>query len=108
MIRKILQRASNIAHSISHFGHLGKVAATRSFLRRERRKLLVKLGEKALSWLEKHPEEAPELQRVATQIQKIDELLSREDYGGGEGVNFQGSPPERPSKRSASKKSQSR
>jgi hypothetical protein len=88
MIRKFLQRASNIAHSLGHFGRLGKTAATRSFLRKERKKLLVKLGERAMTWLEEHPESSPDLQRVVAQIRKIDELLSREDYGGGKGVDF--------------------
>ncbi|HKX12632.1 MAG TPA: hypothetical protein VJP40_05720 [bacterium] len=88
MIRKFLQRASNIAHSLGHFGRLGKTAATRSFLRKERKKLLVKLGEKAMNWLEQNPESSPDLQRVVAQIRKIDGLLSREDYGGGNGVDF--------------------
>ena len=102
MIRKFIQRASNIAHSLGHFGRLGKIAATRSFLKKERKKLLVKLGERAMVWLEEHPESSPELQRVVAQIRKIDELLSREDYGGGGGVDF--SRPENEAKAKATKR----
>lgn len=99
MIRKILQRASNIAHSLGHFGRLGKVAATRSFLRKERKKLLIKLGERSMLWFESHPESSPELQRVVAQLRKIDEMIAREDYGGEEGVTFSKSP-EKPANRS--------
>ncbi|HCU23857.1 MAG TPA: hypothetical protein DF383_02475, partial [Deltaproteobacteria bacterium] len=82
IIRKILKQASGIAYSLSHFGRLGKVAATRSFLRRERKKLLLKLGERTMHWLERHPGTSPDLQRVVSQIHKIDVMLSRKDYGG--------------------------
>jgi len=88
IIRKILKRASGIAYSLSHFGRLGKVAATRSFLRKERKKLLLKLGESSMHWLERHPESSPDLQRVVAQIHKIDALLSSKDYGGEKGVEF--------------------
>ena len=98
MIRKFLQRASSIAHSLGHFGRLGKTAATRSFLNKERKKLLVKLGEKSMAWLEHHPEVSPDLQRVVAQIRKIEAMLAREDYGGQEGVTFT-KPPEKPTRR---------
>ena len=88
IIRKIIQRASNIAYSLSHFGRLGKVAATRTFLGKERKKLLLKLGESTMRWLELHPESSPDLQRIVSQIHKIDSMLSRQDYGGENGVEF--------------------
>ena len=88
MIRKILQRASTWAHSLSHFGNLGRVAAQRSFLRREKKKLQVKLGDKVAEWVKTHPEAPPEVKRIVGQIHKIDALLAKLDFGGEGGVDF--------------------
>lgn len=88
MIRKIIQRASTWAHSLSHFGKLGRTAAQRAFLQKEKKKLLVKLGERVVEWVKDHPEAPPEVKRVVEQIHKIDRLLSREDYGGKDGIDF--------------------
>lgn len=93
MIRKILKRASNWAHSLSHFGSLGKVAATRAFLRKERKKLLVKLGERVVLWVQEHPEAPAEVKRAVEQILKIDALLAKEDFGGENGVDFHAGDP---------------
>jgi len=106
MIRKILQRASTWAHSLSHFGKLGRSAAQRSFLKKEKRKLLVKLGERASEWVNEHPEAPPEVRRVVEQIQKIDTMMAKLDYGGREGVDFTASgenSKKRPAKRRVSK-----
>ncbi|MCE9624615.1 MAG: hypothetical protein K8R69_04035 [Deltaproteobacteria bacterium] len=106
MIRKILQRASNWAHSLSHFGKLGRSAAQRAFLKKEKRKLLVKLGERTAEWVHTHPEAPPEVRRVVEQIQKIDAMMSKLDYGGKEGVDFAASDEgskKRPAKRRASR-----
>jgi len=106
MIRKILQRASTWAHSLSHFGKLGRTAAQRSFLKKEKRKLLVKLGERVSQWVQDHPEAPPEVRRIVGQIQKIDAVLAKLDYGGEEGVDFVQGETEtkkRPAKRRLSK-----
>ncbi|MCC7343832.1 MAG: hypothetical protein IT573_02760 [Deltaproteobacteria bacterium] len=94
MIRKILQRASSWAHSLSHFGNLGRTAATRAFLRKERKKLLMKLGERAVLWVQDHPEAPAEVRRAVEQIRKLDALLSKRDFGGENGADFV--PPPKP------------
>lgn len=88
MIRKILKRAANWAHSLSHFGRLGKTAANRAFLRKEKKKLLVKLGEGVVEWAKHHPEAPHEVKRIVEQIHKIDGMLSKLDFGGEDGVDF--------------------
>ncbi len=106
MIRKILQRASNWAHSLSHFGKLGRTAAQRSFLKKEKRKLLVKLGEKVSEWVKDHHQAPPEVRRIVEQIAKIDAVLAKLDYGGQDGVDFVPEDSEskkRPAKRRVSK-----
>ena len=88
MIRKILKRASNWAHSISHFGNLGRAAATRAFLRKEKKKLLLKLGERVVLWVKDHPEAPSDVKRAVEQIRKLDQLLSKSDFGGEDGADF--------------------
>lgn len=87
----VLQR---LFHSLRHFGRIGRVASRRGFLMRERRKLLLKLGDKAYDLMEAGKLHNEELGRIASQVRKIQKLLEREDYGGEEGVSFAG-----PSKR---------
>jgi len=99
MIRKILQRASNWAHSLSHFGNLGRTAATRAFLRKERKKLLMKLGERVVEWVRNHPEAPADVKRAVEQIHKIDALLTKEDFGGENGVDFHAAGPTKPVKK---------
>ena len=90
IIKKILNRAGKWAHSLRHFGQLGRVAANRSFLRKERKKLLMKLGEQTMAWAERHPEASSDVKRLVQQIQKIDSVLAKLDYGGEGGVDFVG------------------
>ncbi len=76
-----MSRAANWLQSVRHFADLGKIAAKRAFLLRERKKLLRRFGEKALGWLDGEKGIPPELARLAGQIKKIDQLLSDHDYG---------------------------
>jgi hypothetical protein len=94
-ISKIIHRTTNWIRSLGHLGRLGKVAATRSFLLREKNKLLLKLGEKSFLLMREKNVNSPELSRLMEQIDKINLLLSRQDYGGKEGVDFTPSSKER-------------
>lgn len=84
----ILHSARKWWHALGHFGRLGKAATNRSFLIRERKKLLMRLGENTLHWMEGQKSPPHELSRLAEQVKKIDSLLARSDYGGEDGVDF--------------------
>jgi hypothetical protein len=88
VLKRIFDRTAKWAHSLGHFGRLGKVAATRSFLMREKKKLLLKLGEKSLELIQEKKLHSTELARLVGQIEKIQGLISKQDYGGKEGVDF--------------------
>jgi hypothetical protein len=83
VLQKFKEKASNWIHSVRHFSDIGKTATKRAFLSRERKKLLMKFGEKTLHWLNGEKGVPPELHRLADQIKKIDKLLSDHDYGKG-------------------------
>ena len=87
-IKNILNRAAQWARALSHLGRLGRRAATRSFLLKERQKLLARLGEKHLEQARSGKENPAELERLVEQIEKIEGLLVKQDYGGHEGVDF--------------------
>jgi hypothetical protein len=88
-----------LLHSLRHFGRLGRVASNRGFLRREKRKLLLKLGDKAYHLMEQGAIEEESLAKIAAQVKKIQVLLDREDYGGDGGVDFSGPAKKSPDKR---------
>ncbi len=76
--------------ALGHFGRLGRAATNRSFLIRERRKLYVKLGERAMELLKAGKLKSSELSRLVEQIEKLTRLIAKEDYGGDRGVDFFG------------------
>jgi hypothetical protein len=67
---------------------LGKVAAHRFFLRRERKKLLIKLGEKVVSLVRHGKIKSPELKRLVDHVGKIETMIKKKDYGGDGGTDF--------------------
>lgn len=80
VIRNILNRTRHLAQEVAHFGHLGKVAAHRYFLLKERRKLLLKIGEKAVRVVKKGNIKSPDLERLVRHVEKLDALLKEKDY----------------------------
>lgn len=91
VIKEFLFRTGNLARGVLHFGRLGKVAGQRSFLNREKKKFLLKVGEKATELVRTQKIHSAELTRLVGQIDKIDSLLSKKDYGGEEGTDFKSS-----------------
>ncbi len=89
VIRKLLSRTSEWVSGVVHMGRVGKLAGQRSFLQRERKKILLKLGEQAYEWLQLQSTQPPALQRLVAQIEKLDLLIKQSDYGGDKGVGFQ-------------------
>jgi hypothetical protein len=87
-IRNLFKRPRRWARDAAHYGRLGKVAAHRFFLRRERNKLLIKLGEKAATLVRSGKIKTPELKRLVDHVGKIDQLLRKKDYGGEDGIKF--------------------
>jgi len=100
VVKNILNKTSKWWYAISHLGRIGKLASTRSFLLRERKKLIQKLGEKTLELIHQEKIKAHALDRLVEQIEKIDRLIARQDYGGENGVNFdsEGKPSKRKTK----------
>ncbi len=91
VIRKLLSRTSEWVSGVVHMGRVGKLAGQRSFLQRERKKILLKLGERAYEWLQTQEKPPPFLERLVLQIEKLDLLIKQVDYGGEKGVAFQSS-----------------
>jgi len=88
VVKKILTRTGRWLQAIGHFSRLGKLATTRSFLLRERGKLLLKLGEKTLELIQQGKVHHSALDRLVEQIDKVNRLIERQDYGGDKGVEF--------------------
>ena len=88
ILKKILNRTNQLASEVAHFGRLGRVASQRSFLKRERRKLLLKMGEKTHVLLKAKKIEHSELKRLESQIEKLEQVLADKDFGGKDGVEF--------------------
>ena len=84
----ILQRARKWWDSVGHWGRLSRAASNRSFLLRERKKALMRLGEKAHLWFHEQKSRPQEFTRLVEQVDKIDRLLNGHDYGGKDGVDF--------------------
>ncbi len=92
ILKELVLRTQHFAKEIAHYGRLGKVASQRGFLRREKKKLLLKLGEKCLERLKKGEVQDRELIRLVGPIEKIEGLLADSDYGGQGGREFSRSP----------------
>jgi len=92
VIRKLLSKTGSLARGVAHMGRLGKLAGQRSFLTRERKKFLLKLGERTLELLKEDKIQSQELARLAAQVEKINALLKQFDYGGTGGNSFKKSP----------------
>ncbi|MCB1215535.1 MAG: hypothetical protein KDK66_08690 [Deltaproteobacteria bacterium] len=90
MILKLFKKTSQITQGLLHLGRLGSKASRLSFLKRERRKFLSKLGEETYQLIQKGRLKSPGLKRLALQVQKIDQLMSESDYGGEKGTPFKG------------------
>ena len=88
VVNKILLVAQRWGTSLSHFGKLSKEATLKSFLAREKRKLLLRLGERTLELARGGKLHSAELTRWVAQIDKIDQVLQRRDYGGENGRTF--------------------
>ncbi len=88
----ILNRMQRWWDAVGHLGRLGRTASNRSFLRRERRKLYQKLGEAAFHWSKGHKSPPAEFSRLVGQVDKIDSLLAKMDYGGEAGADFHSAP----------------
>lgn len=88
ILKELARKTQHLAREVLHFGHLGRVASRRGFLHRERRKLVLRLGEKSLEHLRDGKLKDPELQRLLGPIEKIEKLLSETDYGGQRGREF--------------------
>lgn len=84
----ILQRARKWLDAVGHWGRLGRAASNRSFLLRERKKLLIRVGETTLVWIGEQKSPPPQLTRLVAQLEKIDAVLKELDYGGKDGVDF--------------------
>ena len=84
----IFERAKKWWEAVGHWGHLGRTASNRSFLIREQKKILIRLGDKALPWLKEQKHVPSELTRLVEQYEKISQFLANLDYGGKEGVDF--------------------
>lgn len=87
-IRSLFKRPRRWAREAAHYGRLGKVAAHRFFLNRERNKLLMKLGEKTAALVRSGKLKTPELKRLVEHVGKLDALLKKKDYGGEDGTKF--------------------
>lgn len=87
-IRNLFKRPQLWGREAAHYGRLGKVAAHRFFLRRERNKLLLKLGEKAAGLVRHGRIKSPELKRLVELVGKIEAELKKKDYGGDGGTKF--------------------
>ena len=85
----ILHRAQKWWDAFGHWGRLGRAASNRSFLLREKKKVLIKLGEKTLAWIHEQKSTPSEFSRLVAQVDKIDQMLEALDYGGKDGVDFQ-------------------
>jgi hypothetical protein len=88
VIKDFLFRTRKIARSVAHLGHLSRVAGRRGFLNREKKRFLIKIGEKAVELVRAQRIESAELSQWVTQLDKIEALLKTQDYGGAEGVAF--------------------
>ena len=104
VIKKIMDRSRHFAREVAHFGRLGKVAYQRSFLKKERRKFLLKLGEKTVQLVRAGKVQAQELKRIVDQINKVEALLVDRDFGGKEGTNFHPHPKATKTRRKSSRK----
>ena len=88
VFKELFQNAQHLIKEISHFGRLGKVASRRSFLKRERKKFLLKLGERAMHFIHNGQIKIPELKSLSQDLDKIEALLANHDYGGKHGIVF--------------------
>lgn len=88
VIKDFLHRATNMVRSLAHYGRLGKVASRRTFLLRERKKFLIKVGEKTVVFAKQKKIHSPELLRLVSHVEKFEELLLELDYGGRDGTSF--------------------
>lgn len=88
MLVKLLEKTSQITRGLLHLGRVGSRGTRLSFLKRERRKFLSKLGEEAYQLFQKGQIKSPELKRWASQVEKIEKLMVKADYGGENGVAF--------------------
>ena len=98
ILKKILNRTNQLAVELTHFKRLGQMARRRSFLNREIKKNLLKLGEKAHQLIQEGKIQSKELSRLEGQIEKLERLLEECDYGAGGGVDFKSPKSSPPSK----------
>lgn len=88
ILRELARKTQHYAKEVLHFGRLGSVASRRGFLKRERKKLLLKLGEKCHERLAAGKLSDPVLERMVGPLEKIEKLLAESDYGGSDGRQF--------------------
>lgn len=88
ILKELARKTQHFVGEVLHFGRLGSVASRRSFLNRERKKLLLKLGQKCHERLEAGDLSDPVLERLVEPLEKIERLLSESDYGGSDGKRF--------------------
>lgn len=88
VIKHFLNRTGELARSLAHFGRLGKIASQRSFLNKEKRKFLIKIGEKSTELVKSQKINDSELSRLVKNLEKIEALLEKRNYGEIKGNNF--------------------